>query len=41
MDLTSGEDLFMLQTSFRILMSLGLFSPRLRLKRSDLREHHS
>lgn len=38
MDLTSGEDLFMLQMSFRILMSLGLFTPRLRLKRSQLRE---
>ena len=38
MDLTSGEDLFMLQTSFRILMNLGLFAPRLRLSRDKLRE---
>ena len=37
-DLTSGEDLFMLQMSFRILMSLGLFSPRLKLRRSQLTE---
>ena len=36
MDLASGEDLFMLQTSFRILIALGLFSPRLRLKRAQL-----
>ena len=36
MDLTSGEDLFMLQTSFRILMGLGLFTPRLRMSRSEL-----
>lgn len=39
MDLTSGEDLFMLQVSFRILMNLGLFSPRLHLERKDLREN--
>ena len=38
MDLTNGEELFMLQTSFRILMSLGLFAPRLRLERSQLGE---
>lgn len=36
MSLTSGEDLFALQLSFRALMSLGLFSPRLRLSRDDL-----
>ncbi|MBP3893147.1 MAG: helix-turn-helix domain-containing protein [Atopobiaceae bacterium] len=36
MDLTSGEDLFMLQASFRILMNLGLFTPRLRLTRAQL-----
>lgn len=36
MDLTSGEDLFMLQTSFRILMNVGLFSPRLKLARNQL-----
>ena len=33
MDLTNGEDLFMLQMSFRILMNLGLFAPRLHLER--------
>lgn len=38
MDLTSGENLFMLQSSFRILMNLGLFSPRLRLTRRQLGE---
>ena len=38
MDLTNGEELFMLQTSFRILMSLGLFAPRLRLERAQLGE---
>ena len=26
MDLTSGEDLFMLQVSYRILLNLGLFT---------------
>lgn len=36
MDLASGEDLFMLQTSFRILINLGLFSPRLRLTRDQM-----
>ena len=36
MDLTSGEDLFMLQSSFRILISLGLFAPRLSPSRSAL-----
>ncbi len=36
MDLTSGEDLFVLQTGFRILMYLGLFSPRLRVTRKQL-----
>ena len=36
-DLTSGEDLFLLQLSYRILMSLGLFTPRLRFTREELR----
>ena len=36
MDLTSGEDLFMLQVSYRILMNLGLFVPRLHLSRKEL-----
>lgn len=36
MNLTSGEDLFTLQLGFRILMNLGLFSPRLRVTRKDL-----
>jgi sugar diacid utilization regulator len=36
MDLTSGEDLYMLQTSYRILMALGLFAPKLcRLRREE------
>jgi len=38
MDLTNGEELFMLQASFRILMNLGLFAPRLKLDRSQLGE---
>ncbi len=38
MDLSSGEDIFMLQMSFRILMGLGLFSPRLRIIREKLSE---
>ena len=38
MDLTSGEELFMLQLGFRILMNTGLFSPRLHLNRRDLSE---
>jgi DNA-binding PucR family transcriptional regulator len=37
MDLTSGEDQFALQMSFRILMYLGLFSPRTPSSRQDLR----
>ena len=37
MDLASGEDLFMLQASFRILMGLDLFTPRLRLTREQMR----
>ena len=36
LDLASGEDLFMLQMSFRILIGLGLFAPRLKLSRSQL-----
>lgn len=36
MDLGNGEDLFMLQMSFRALMNLGLFVPRLSLTRDDL-----
>lgn len=37
MDLASGEDLFMLQSSFKVLMSLGMFTPRLRLTREQMR----
>jgi hypothetical protein len=40
MDLTNGEDLFMLQSGFRILMNLGLFVPRLRFSRSQLNGSH-
>lgn len=35
-DLTSGEDIFRLQLSFRVLMHLGLFRSRLQVERSDL-----
>lgn len=35
-DLSSGEDVFRLQLSFRLLLHLGLFHPRLRLERADL-----
>ena len=37
MDLASGEDLFELQVSFRLLIALGLFHPRLRVTREQLR----
>ncbi|MBR3234264.1 MAG: helix-turn-helix domain-containing protein [Atopobiaceae bacterium] len=36
MDLSSGENLFILQVSFRVLMNLGLFAPRLQLDRQQL-----
>lgn len=36
MKLESGEELFMLQISFRALMNLGIFSPRLNLSREEL-----
>lgn len=36
-DLTSGEDRFQLQVSFRILLYLGLFVPRMVMDREDLR----
>lgn len=35
MDLSSGESLFVLQLSFRILMSLGQFKPQLHLTRDE------
>ena len=38
MNLTSGEDLFNLQVSFRILIHLGLFTPRTKLDRTVLIE---
>ena len=37
MDLSSGEDLYLLQQGFRVLISIGMFSPRLRFTREDLR----
>ena len=37
MDLTSGEDLFELQVSYRVLITLGLFRPRLKVTREQLR----
>ncbi len=37
MDLSSGEDIFILQTSFRVLINLGLFTPRCKLDRTWLR----
>ena len=36
MDLSSGEDIFLLQMGFRVLMSLGLFKPRVQLTRKEL-----
>ena len=36
MDLTSGEDQFVLQLSFRVLMYLGLFTPRIAVNREKL-----
>ena len=36
MNLSSGEDLFNLQVSFRILIHLGLFAPRMKLDRNKL-----
>lgn len=36
-DLSSGEELFQLQMSFRILLYLGLFVPRMIVEREDLR----
>lgn len=36
MDLASGEDLFCLQVGFRALIYLGLFTPRVALRRADL-----
>ena len=38
MNLTSGEELFNLQVSFRILIHLGLFTPRMKLNRAELIE---
>lgn len=35
-DLTSGEDIFRLQLSFRVLLHLGLFRSRLQVERDDL-----
>ena len=34
--LASGEDIFMLQLSFRVMMHLGLFYSRVPLDRDDL-----
>lgn len=36
MDLSNGEELFQLHVGFRILMSLGLFTPRIKLDRAAL-----
>ena len=36
-DLTSGEDQFVLQSSFRVLIYLGLFQPRFTTNREQLR----
>jgi hypothetical protein len=35
MDLSSGEDQFVLQMSFRVLMYVGLFSPRVAVGRDE------
>lgn len=37
-DLSSGEECFQLMFSFRVLLYLGLYVPRIRVKRSDLRK---
>lgn len=37
LDLSSGEDRFILQMSFRILLMLGMFTPRVTLDREELR----
>lgn len=37
-DLSSGEDQFVIQMSFRILMYLGLFTPRVAVSREQLRD---
>ena len=37
LDLTSGEDLFQLQMGFRILLYLGLFTPRVAVGRDELK----
>lgn len=37
-DLTSGEDCFQLMLSYRILLYLGLYTPRIRVERADLRK---
>ncbi len=37
MDLSSGEDQFALQMSFRILLYLGIFTPRVTVSRDELR----
>lgn len=36
MDLSSGEDLFQLMLSYRVLLYLGLYVPRVRVERKDL-----
>lgn len=36
-DLSSGEDLYQLAFSYRILLYLGLYTPRIRIARDDLR----
>ena len=38
MNLSSGEELFNLQVGFRILIHLGLFTPRMKLNRAELIE---
>ena len=37
LDLSSGEDRFILQMGFRILLMLGMFTPRVTLDREELR----
>ena len=36
-DLTSGEEQFQLQLSFRVLMFCGMYSPRMKMTRENLR----
>jgi len=38
MDLTSGEDIFVLQLSFRVLLYLGMWAPKMTVTRAELHD---